>query len=75
MATATLEPTTELTGDDAQAPVIDTTLPLRIGSEFPAVGISLALHMLVVILLAFVPLAIKSNKSSELIASLDKTPV
>jgi hypothetical protein len=71
MATATLDPTTESIADSAAVPEIVSTIPLRIGSEFPAVGISLTVHMLVVILLAFVPLVVESNRPTELIASVD----
>lgn len=72
MATAAFDTSTDGNADDAPLPAIDSSIPLRIGSEFPAVGISLILHMLVVILLAFIPLAVEKSATSELIASLDE---
>lgn len=56
----------------SDAPVVDAApRSMRIGAEFPAAGISLALHMLVVFLLAFVPMALEESKPQELLASLD----
>ena len=72
MATATIESVATAPEAASEAPQIDTSVPLRIGSEFPAVGISLAMHMLVVILLAFVPMAAKSVQQMEMVASLDE---
>lgn len=72
MATATIESVAETQTEANELPQIDVNVPLRVGSEFPAVGISLALHMLVVILLAFVPMAAQTVKQLEVVASLDE---
>jgi hypothetical protein len=72
MATAVMDTADQSSGLADAAPTITPSAALRVGAEFPAVGISLAMHMLVVMLLAFVPMAARSQKSSELVASLEE---
>ena len=68
MATAAFESTAAASGNAADA----SAWRMRFGAEFPAVAVSLFLHMFLIFALAYIPMAMEKNANNELVASLSE---